>query len=135
MTTKLRIQINFLLFGLVVLDLVLCTVSLFFPEIWFRMFHGAGYMDPQGLLRRAGAVWAAFTLFQLVALKRWQTQPYWLVLVAGIRLTEVFSDWVYLYVADSVTWFGRLALVVSPPANVLFAWLLIKSYVLMSKGT
>jgi hypothetical protein len=80
------------------------------------------------LLRRTGAVWAAFTLFQFIALLRWRNQPYWLPLVAGIRLTEVFSDWVYLSFAGSVTWFGRMSLFVAPPTNVLFAWILLRSY-------
>jgi len=128
MNTKFRIGINLLLAFLVLLDLVLSTVCLFFPETWFRVFHNAPYVDPQALLRRTGAVWAAFTLFQFIALLRWRSQPYWLPLVAGIRLTEVFSDWVYLYMADSVTWLGRAGLLASPPANILFAWILIKSY-------
>lgn len=119
---------NLLLVFLVLLDLVLSAVCLFFPEVWFRLFHGAPYIDPQGLLRRVGAVWAAFTLFQLIALLRWRRQPYWLPLVAGIRLTEVFSDWVYLWAAESITWFGFAGLLAAPPANVLFAWLLIRAY-------
>lgn len=119
---------NLLLLFLVLLDLALSTLCLFFPEIWFRVFHNAPYVDPQGLLRRTGAVWAAFTLFQFVALVRWRSQPYWLPLVAGIRLTEVFSDWVYLFMCSSITWFGKMSLLTAPPANVLFAWFLIASY-------
>ena len=133
MTTKFKLVINILLVFLVLLDIVLSTMCLFFPETWFRLFHDAPYIDPQGLLRRTGAVWAAFTLFQLVALLRWQRQPYWLPLVAGIRLTEVFSDWVYLYVAESITWLGKTGLFIAPPANVLFAWILIWGYHRMTK--
>ena len=133
MTSKFKIGVNLLLVFLVVLDIVLSTVCLFFPETWFQLLHNARYVDPQGLLRRTGAVWAGFTLFQLIALLRWQRQPYWLPLVAGIRLTEVFSDWVYLYVAASFTWFGKMGLFIAPPGNVLFAWILITAYLRMTK--
>jgi hypothetical protein len=117
-----------LLLFLAILDIVLFTTCLFFPAAWFRVFHKAPYIDPQGLLRRTGALWAAFALLQLVALVRWRSQPYWLPLVAGVRLTEAFSDWVYLYAASSITWFGRASLLISPPADVLFAWFLLASY-------
>jgi len=122
------LRIDLLLLALVLLDIYLSAFTLFFPEAWFGAFHNAPYVDPQGLLRRTGAVWAAFTLFQFVALLRWRCQPYWLPLVAGIRLTEVFSDWVYVYFADSVTSYGLRNLLPAPLANALIAWYLIKSY-------
>ncbi len=128
MTSKLKVTIYLLLVFLVLLDIFLATLCLFSPETWFRLFHDAPYIDPQGLLRRTGAVWAAFTLFQLIALLKWQRQPYWLPLVAGIRLTEVFSDWVYLYMAESTTWFGKIGLFIAPLTNVLFACILLWGY-------
>ena len=128
MNNLFRIATSILLLFLVLLDLVLSTTCLFFPAAWFRVFHHAPYVDPQGLLRRTGAVWAAFTLLQLIALVRWRSRPYWLPLVAGVRLTEVFSDWVYLYACSSITWFGRAGLLISPPANFLFALFLLASY-------
>jgi len=133
-TDKFKAQVRLLLLGLVILDVILSGLCLFFPQTWFRIFHNAPYIDPQALLRRTGAVWAAFTLFQLVALIRWQKQPYWLVLVAGIRLTEVFSDWVYLALCGSITWFGRIALFISPPGNVAFAWILIRLWKRIGEG-
>jgi hypothetical protein len=51
-----------LLFSLVLLDLCLSTGGFFFPEFWFRLFHGVHYIDPEGLLRRSAASWAAFAL-------------------------------------------------------------------------
>jgi hypothetical protein len=123
-----RALINGLLLFLTVWDLLLSAVCLLIPETWFLLFHGAPYVDPQGLLRRTGAVWAAFTLFQLIAYFRWPREPYWLPLVAGIRLTEVFSDWIYLYVAEGSTWFGRLGLFIAPPSNVVLGWFFIWSY-------
>lgn len=120
--------INLLLLFLIFLDLVLSIVAIFFPELWFSIFHGQPYVDPQGLLRRTGAVWVAFTLLQFIAYLRWEKQPYWLVLVAGVRLTELFSDWVYLCVAGNVTWYGGVGLFIAPIGNLIMGWFLIRSY-------
>jgi hypothetical protein len=126
MDPKLRWRVRLLLLFLVILDVALTATALLFPATWFRLFHDAPHVDPQALLARTGAVWAAFTLLQLIALLRWEKQPHWLVLIAGVRLTELFSDWTYLLLCSSITWPGRVGLFVSPPANLLFAWLLIR---------
>lgn len=126
MDERLRRRIQLLLLFLVVLDIGLSVTALLFPATWFHLFHGAPRVDPQALLARTGAVWVAFTLLQLLALLRWQKYPHWLVLVAGVRLTEIFSDWTYLALCSSITWPGRIGLLVSPPANLLFAWLLLR---------
>jgi hypothetical protein len=128
MIAELKARTNLLLAGLVILDIVLFGICLFFPGLWFRWFHGAPYVDPQGLLRRTSAVWAAFTVLQLMALVRWQRYPHWLVLVAGVRLTEIFSDWTYLFFCSNITWFGRMALFISPPANLAFGWILLRTW-------
>lgn len=120
--------IKLLLLFLIVLDVILSILAIAFPGIWFRLIHDQPYIDPQGLLRRTGAVWAAFTLLQAMAYVRWQERPYWLVLVAGVRLTELFSDWTYAYAAQQVTWAGRVGLLISPPANLVMGWFLIKSF-------
>ena len=130
---RLKTWINLVLIGAVVVDLVLSTTCLFFPETWFRVFHGAPYIDPQALLRRTGAVWAAFTLLQLIALVRWKKDPWWLVLVAGVRLTELFSDWTYLYMAQSVTSQGRVGLFIAPPSNLVMGWFFINAYLKIMK--
>jgi hypothetical protein len=119
--------INPLLLFLIALDAVLSVLAIGFPRTWFRLIHDQPYLDPQGLLRRTGAVWAAFTRLQALAYARWQAQPYWLVVAAGVRLTELFSDWTYLYVAEQVTWSGRVGLLMAPPANLVMGWFLIKS--------
>jgi hypothetical protein len=97
------------------------------------VFHGAPYIDPQALLRRTGAVWVAFTLLQLIALIRWQKDPWWLVLVAGVRLTELFSDWTYLYMAQSVTPQGRVGLFIAPPSNLVMGWFFVSAYLKIMK--
>lgn len=134
MNAGLKTRTNLLLAGLVVLDIVLSGTCLFFPDLWFKWFHGVPYVDPQGLLRRTGAVWAAFTLLQFVALIRWQRYPHWLVLVAGVRLTEIFSDWTYLFFCSNITWFGRLALFVSPLGNLAFGWILLRTWARVAKA-
>lgn len=121
-------RINTLLGALLVLDIVLSVVALFIPEFWSRVMHGVPYDDPQGLLRRTGATWVAFTLFQGIALARWRKEPFWLVVVAGLRWSEIITDWIYLYFCQDITLFGRLGLFVSPPVNILAGWYLIKSY-------
>lgn len=125
---KLRTFIYILLVFLVILDIVLSTTCLLYPEKWFSIFHGAPYIDPQGLLKRTGAVWVAFTLLQLIAVFRWEKSPWWLVLIAGVRLTELFSDWTYMYVAQSMTTIGRMGLFIAPPGNLAFGWFLVWAY-------
>lgn len=120
--------INLLLLFLVLLDIALSAVCLLRPDLWVKLMHGLEYADSLGLVRRMGAVWLAFFIFQLAALLFWQKYPYLLVLVAGIRLTEIFSDWFYWYFAEQLTWFGHSGLLVAPPSNLIFGIILIKAY-------
>ena len=104
------------------------------PDYWFETFHGAPYIDPQALLKRTGAVWAAFTLLQLIAFIRWEKAAWWLVLIAGVRFTELFSDWVYIWMASSMTPFGKFGLFIAPPSNLIFGIFLIWAYKKMMKA-
>jgi len=90
--------------------------------------HGVPFQDSLGMVRRQGGVWAAFFLFQVIALFRWPKQTFWLVVVTGIRWTEIFSDWIYLGFADHLTGFGKAGLFVSPPVNLLAGWYLLRTY-------
>lgn len=129
MTSQVIVKrINLLLLFLVILDLILSAICLLRPDLWVKLMHGAEYVDSLGLIRRMGAVWLAFFVFQLAALLFWQKHSYLLVLVAGIRLTEIFSDWFYWYFAEHLTWFAHFGLLVSPPSNLLFGIILIKAY-------
>jgi hypothetical protein len=127
-SSQVRVGIYLLLIFLVIKDVVLSLTTIVFPEAWYRFFHDAPYVDPQGLLRRTGAVWVAFTLLQLIALFRWEKEPWWLVLIAGVRWTELFSDWTYIAVAQGVTSLGGLGLFLAPPANLAFGWFLVWAY-------
>ena len=127
---KLKTFIYVLLAFLVILDLVLSTTCLVFPDKWFMTFHGVHYdnLDVEGLLKRTGALWVAFTLLQLIALVQWRRAPWWLVLIAGVRLTELFSDWTYLYVAHTMTTIGKMGLFIAPPGNLAFGIFLVWAY-------
>ena len=113
------------LWFLVILDLFLAAICLFAPERWVYLVHGVtDWADPLGTTRRQGAVWLAFLVFQGIAVFRYKAAPEWLALVAGVRLTEVFSDYVYWWFASDLTWFGHAALWVSSPSNLILGWYL-----------
>ena len=66
---------------------------------------------PQGFLRRCGANWGAFLLLQVIALWRWQRDATWLAVIAGVRLSDIFTDWTYLATSETVTTMGAVSLV------------------------
>ncbi len=120
--------INLLLLFLVLLDIGLSAICLLRPDLWVKLMHGIDFIDTLGVIRRMGGVWLAFVLFQLVALLFWQKYPILLVLVAGIRFTEIFSDWFYWYSAGQLTWFANFGLLIAPPSNIIFGIILITTY-------
>lgn len=124
----LHTRISRVLLALVAFDVVLTAWAFFAPELWFRLFHGAPYDDPQGFLRRCGANWAAFALFQAVALVRWRKAHHWIAVVAGIRLSDIFTDWTYLAFASDITAFGAVALGLASPMNMVAGWWLLRAY-------
>ena len=122
------------LWSLVIFDLLVAAGAFLLPQLWFRILHAAEYVDPQGLLRRTGAIWVAFSVVQILALPRWRAAPHWLLLITGIRLSEMFADWTYLIFASSKTPFGTVALLVTLPANLLICWLLFATWRRMAGG-
>lgn len=128
MNSKHKTIISILLLGLVGLDLVYAIMCFFFPELWYKLIHDADYIDPQGLLRRTASIWAAFAVFQFIAFLMWQKHPYWLAIVVGLRFSELFADWTYLYFAQDISWSGRLGLLISTPANIGISLFLLISF-------
>ena len=128
LSQKQRTLVTILLLVLAVWDLVLWAVAFFAPETWFDNVHGADYVDPQGLLRRTGATWLAFAIFQFVAFLRWKRAPFWLVFVAGMRLSELVADWVYAGSAQDLTTVGLVSLLATPVFNVVISVLLMRAY-------
>ena len=120
-----RASISNVLGGLVIFDVILTSWVFLAPDLWFEVFHGVPYNDPEGFLRRCGANWAAFALFQAVAFLRWRKETYWVAVVAGIRLSDIFTDWTYLGFAAHITPLGALGLALASPMNMISgAWLL-----------
>jgi len=130
----MKLKINLLLFALLALDFCLSGLTLFDPGKWVQLMHGSTVADPLGLVPRMGAGWAAFFLIQLIAFLRWERRPDWLAVVAGVRFTELFCDWVYLYFADSISSFGRIGLALSPPVNLLAGWYLLRAFRRLNRG-
>lgn len=116
-----------LLGGLVALDAALTVLAFGFPALWFRVFHDAPYVDPQGLLRRTGAQWLGFALVQGVALARFRAAPWWLAAVAGVRLCDCLTDAVYLLACAQITWYGAAMLAVAGPANLVIGLYLLRA--------
>ena len=127
--TPVKALMLLFLWGALLEDTALFVLSWWKPDLWFHLFHHA---DPLGfdvaLLRRAGGQWAAFALVQAIALLRWRTRPSWLVIVAGARISDLFTDLSYIAAVPSLTPFGWATLV--PPAflNLAFAVTMMVAY-------
>lgn len=123
--------VDVVLWALVIFDLLVAVGAFLLPQLWFRILHDAEFVDPQGLLRRTGAIWVAFSVVQILALPRWRRAAHWLLLVTGIRLSEMFADWTWLAFAKfggSITQFGTVALLVTLPANLVICWFLFATW-------
>jgi len=123
-----RTLITLLLLVLAVWDFALWAVTFIAPELWMDQVHGRTMADPMGLLRRTGAMWLAFAIFQFLAFLNWRRAPFWLCLVAGMRLSELLADWTYLGFAESLTTTGRISLAVTPVANIAISGLFLWAY-------
>ncbi len=121
-TMPVKVLMLVFLAGALVEDTAIFVLSWCQPDLWFHLFHHA---DPLGfdvaLLRRAGGQWAAFALVQAIALLRWRTQPLWLVIVAGARISDFFTDVSYIMAVPSLTPLGWVALLPPPFLNLAFA--------------
>ena len=135
MDARRRKLTSALLLAFAVWDLVLAAGALLFPDLWFRLFHGVPRVDPQALLARTGALWAAFALFHFVAWRKWASAPYWLALVGGMRLGEIFADPVYALLAENVTTLGRVSLIGAGAVNLIVAVFFIRGFLLESRAS
>jgi hypothetical protein len=121
-------RIHGLLAFLVAFDAVLVTWALAFPQLWFTVFHGIHDVDPERFLARCGANWAAFLLCQSIAFARWRRDPVWLAVVAGVRLSDIFTDVTHVFVARDTTLFAKLTLAPMSLCNLLFGLFLLNAY-------
>ena len=128
MDARRRKLTSALLLAFAAWDLVLAAVALLLPDLWFRLFHGVPRVDPQALLARTGALWLAFALFHFIAWRRWSRAPYWLVLVGGMRLGEIFADPAYALLASDVTTAGRIGLIGAAVVNLVVALFFVRGF-------
>lgn len=124
LTQPLRALVLLFLWGALVEDATIFALAWLAPDLWFRLFHHA---LPAGLetalLRRAAGQWAAFALVQAIALMRWKTQPAWLLVVAGLRASDLLTDLSYIAAVPALTTFGWVAL--TPPAFLNAAFIVV----------
>lgn len=96
-------------------DTALFLMSWVAPDPWFHYFHNSTSASLDvAWLRRSGDQWAAFALAQAIALVRWRQKPVWLVIVAGVRVSDLFTDISYILAVPSLTTLGW-ALLLPPP--------------------
>ncbi len=105
---------------LVALDVTLAVWGFCFPRLWFSLFHGAAYVDPQAYLPRAAGNWSAFAILQALSLSRWKKAPHWLAVVAGVRLSDVFTDLSCMIFCQSLSPAGLLLLSAAGLGNLFF---------------
>lgn len=137
----------FLVAALVV-DVALFAMTWLAPDLWFEWLHPATRSSLRGLgrsiapgndlaitfLRRAGGHWAAFAIGQALALALWRRQPIWLVLVAGMRLSDVLTDVSYVVAAPSLTGLGYALLLPPPVFNLVGTGVLLKMHAEVTRG-
>jgi len=125
----LRIAILIYLWAALLEDTSLFLMAWLQPDVWFRFFHG---VSPVGfdiaLLRRSAGQWVAFALAQGVALWRWRKNPLWLVIVAGVRFSDLFTDISYMLAVPSLTTIGWVCLLPPPLLNLVGVVIMLRGY-------
>jgi hypothetical protein len=126
---RLKIAILIYLWGALLEDTSLFLMAWLWPDLWFRVFHGRVPSDFEiALLRRAAGQWAAFALAQGITLMCWKKNPVWLVMVAGVRFSDLFTDISYVLAVPSLTTLGWVCLL--PPAllNLVGVIIMLRGY-------
>jgi hypothetical protein len=126
---RLRILILIFLWIALAEDTFLFVMAWVAPELWFRVFHAS---VPAGLetafLRRSAGQWAAFALAQAITLWRWKKDPVWLVITAGARFSDLFTDISYVLAVPSLTTLGWIFLLPPPVLNLIGVVIMLKGY-------
>ena len=133
---RLRILILIFLWVATLEDTFLFLMAWFAPDLWFKVFHAS---VPAGLevafLRRSAGQWAAFALAQAITLWRWQKQPVWLPIAAGIRFSDLFTDISYILAVPSLTPIGWMLLLPPPLLNLIGVIILLRGYSQIQNST
>ena len=126
---RLKILILIFLWAATLEDTFLFLMAWFAPNLWFKVFHSS---VPAGLevafLRRSAGQWAAFALAQAITLWRWQKQPVWLPITAGIRFSDLLTDISYILAVPSLTPIGWMLLLPPPILNLIGVIILLRGY-------
>ena len=126
---RLKTLILAFLWGALLEDTLLVVMAWLAPDLWFRAFHaGAPHGLEVAFLRRSAGQWAAFALAQAIALWRWRRDPLWLVIAAGVRFSDLFTDIAYVLSAPSLTRLGWALLLPPPVLNLLGVVILLRGY-------
>lgn len=133
---RLKILILIFLWVATLEDTFLFLMAWFAPDLWFKVFHAS---VPAGLevafLRRSAGQWAAFALAQAITLWRWQKQPVWLPITAGIRFSDLFTDISYILAVPSLTPIGWMLLLPPPLLNLIGVIILLRGYKQIQNST
>jgi hypothetical protein len=111
-------------------DTFLSLMAWLAPGLWFRVFHGGvpGGGLEIAFLRRSAGQWAAFALAQAITLWRWRRDPIWLVMTAGVRFSDLFTDISYVLAAPTLTTIGLLLLLPPPFLNLIGVVIMLRGY-------
>ena len=134
---RLRILILIFLWVALVEDTCLFVMAWVAPEQ-----PGSGSLHatvPAGLgkaafLRRSAGQWAAFALAQAITLWRWKKDPIWLVITAGVRFSDLFTDISYVLAVPSLTTLGWVFLLPPPALNLIGVVIMLRGYQQIQKG-
>jgi hypothetical protein len=111
----------------VLVDIVLPAAAFLAPHLWFSVLHGvADQPDQHAFLWRCAAGWIAFAAVQIIALSRWKVDERWLAVVAGVRFSDVLTDWTYL-ASSHTTSLGTALLLVPGFLNLGMGALLLRA--------
>ena len=132
----LRFAILIYLWVALLEDTSLFLIAWLLPDVWFRYLHGVA---PVGLdiafLRRSAGQWAAFALAQGITLRCWKKEPVWLVIVAGVRFSDLFTDISYVLAVPSLTTLGWVCLLPPPLLNLIGVVIMLRGYkVIVGRG-
>lgn len=130
MSKLLKIAILIYLWVALIEDSLLFFMSWFAPQLWFQLFHHTTTFTTleAAFLRRSGGQWLAFALAQGITLYLWRKKPVWLVVTAGVRFSDLFTDICYILAAPSLTRLGWIVLTPPPLLNLVGVVIMLRGY-------
>ncbi len=130
MSRLLKTAILIYLWAALLEDSVLLVMSWLAPQVWFHLFHNSATFTvlETAFLRRSGGQWLAFALAQAITLFYWRKKPVWLVITAGVRFSDLFTDICYILAVPALTKLGWLLLLPPPLLNLIGVVIMLRGY-------